>query len=122
MSDRRPYVQPVVFGGVGLKVGRERVAWLLGVVSTETVTGALRVSRMSKGWCMDEARTGPRAETPPGSFRPKQGTPAGQPEQLAERRKATGGGQRGVNGRRKVLLNWTFVSPQIHMLKPSPSV
>lgn len=65
-----PYVQPVVFGGVGLKVGRKRVAWLLGVVSTETVTGALRVSRMSKGWCMDEARTGPRTETRPGSFRP----------------------------------------------------
>lgn len=113
----RPYVQPVVFGGGGLKVGRERVAWLLGVVSTETVTGALRVSRISKGWCMDEARTGPRTEPGPG-LSPAQdwalprelpslsrARQLGSLRQLAERRKATGGGQRGVNGRRKVL--WT---------------
>lgn len=65
-----PYVQPVVFGGVGLKVSRDRVAWLLGAVSMEMVIGALGVSRMSKGWCMDEAKTGPRTEPRTGSFIP----------------------------------------------------
>ena len=99
-----PNMQPVVFGGVGLKVGRERVAWLLGAVSTEMVIGALRASRMSKGWCLDEARTGRRTEPLPRelpSLRRK--CQLSSLRQLPERRKATGDGQRGVNGRRKVL-------------------
>lgn len=42
------------------------------------------MSKDIKGWCMDEARTGPRTEPRPGKLAsPKQGTPAGQPETVS---------------------------------------
>ena len=77
---------------------------MLGAVSTEMVIGVLRVSRMSKGWCMDEARTGPRTEPLPRELPSLRRTrQLSSLRQLPQRRKATGDGQHGVNGRRKVL-------------------
>jgi len=91
---------------------------LLGAVSTEMVIGALRVSRMSKGWYMNEARTGPRTELPPRELLSLRRThQLGSLGQLPQRRKATGDGQRG-QWKKEGAMTWTFVSPQIHMLKP----
>ena len=95
--------------------GQERVAWLLGAVSMEMVIGALGGCLRDGAWMRQ--KQGPGLSPTQGASFPKD-RPTGQPKTVTREeenhRRWTTWSQRKKEG----AMNWTFVPPQIHMLKP----